>query len=269
MDDVAGFKVGMELKADLFKVGEQVRVTGVTKGKGFQGVMKRWGFRGGPDGHGGCSHRRPGSIGQCAYPGRVWKNKRMAGHTGAARMTVRNLKVVKVDAENNLIAVKGAVPGHAERLRHSTRTVREEDTMELEVVNSSGQSSGKITLPDERLQREDQETPGLRSGQVLHGQSEAGDGDRQDQERGQGQRQEALEAEGAGQGEVRHRGQPGLGRWRRCARAAAARLTTTRCPRRRARAPSGRRFRTRPERAGSRSSRASRSASPRPSGRSS
>lgn len=113
MDDVAGFKVGMELKADLFKVGEQVRVTGVTKGKGFQGVMKRWGFHGGPDGHGGMSHRRPGSIGQCAYPGRVWKNKRMAGHTGAARMTVRNLKVVKVDAENNLIAVKGAVPGHA------------------------------------------------------------------------------------------------------------------------------------------------------------
>jgi large subunit ribosomal protein L3 len=112
VDDVAGFKVGMELKADLFKVGEQVRVTGVTKGKGFQGVMKRWGFHGGPDGHGGCSHRRPGSIGQCAYPGRVWKNKHMAGHTGAARMTVRNLKVVRVDAENNLIAVKGAVPGH-------------------------------------------------------------------------------------------------------------------------------------------------------------
>jgi large subunit ribosomal protein L3 len=112
VDDVAGFKVGMELKADLFKVGEQVRVTGVTKGKGFQGVMKRWGFHGGPDGHGGCSHRRPGSIGQCAYPGRVWKNKRMPGHTGAARMTVKNLKVVRVDAENNLIAVKGAVPGH-------------------------------------------------------------------------------------------------------------------------------------------------------------
>ena len=112
MDDVAGFKVGMELKADLFKVGEQVRVTGVTKGKGFQGVMKRWGFRGGPDGHGGCSHRRPGSIGQCATPGRVWKNTRMGGHTGNDRMTTRNLVVVKVDAENNLLAVKGAVPGH-------------------------------------------------------------------------------------------------------------------------------------------------------------
>lgn len=112
VDDVSGFKVGMELKADLFKVGEQVRVTGVTKGKGFQGVMKRWGFHGGPDGHGGCSHRRPGSIGQCATPGRVWKNTRMGGHTGNHRMTVRNLEVVSVDAENNLIAVKGAVPGH-------------------------------------------------------------------------------------------------------------------------------------------------------------
>lgn len=112
VDDVAGFKVGMEIKADLFKVGEQVRVTGVTKGKGFQGVVKRWGFHGCGDGHGSTSHRRPGSIGQCASPGRIWKNKRMPGHTGAARMTVRNLKVVRVDAENNLIAVKGAVPGH-------------------------------------------------------------------------------------------------------------------------------------------------------------
>jgi large subunit ribosomal protein L3 len=112
LDEVGEFKIGMELKADLFKVGEQVRVTGVTKGKGFQGVMKRWGFHGGPDGHGGCSHRRPGSIGQCATPGRVWKNTRMGGHTGNDRMTTRNLVVVKVDAENNLLAVKGAVPGH-------------------------------------------------------------------------------------------------------------------------------------------------------------
>ena len=64
------------------------------------------------DGHGSMSHRRPGSIGQCAYPGRIWKNKRMGGHTGMERMTVRNLEVVKVDPENNLIAVRGAVPGH-------------------------------------------------------------------------------------------------------------------------------------------------------------
>jgi large subunit ribosomal protein L3 len=111
-DDVSSLKVGMELKADLFKVGEHVKVTGVTKGKGFQGVVKRWGFHGGPDGHGSMAHRRPGSIGQCATPGRIWKNKRMPGHTGNARMTVKNLEVVRVDTENNLIAVKGAVPGH-------------------------------------------------------------------------------------------------------------------------------------------------------------
>jgi large subunit ribosomal protein L3 len=112
LDDVSEFKVGMELKADVFKVGEHVRVTGVTKGKGFQGVVKRWGFHGCGDGHGSMSHRRPGSIGQCAYPGRIWKNKRMGGHTGMEKMTVRNLEVMKVDPENNLIAVKGAVPGH-------------------------------------------------------------------------------------------------------------------------------------------------------------
>jgi large subunit ribosomal protein L3 len=112
IDDVSSFKVGMELKADVFEVGEHVRVTGVTKGKGFQGVVKRWGFHGCGDSHGSTSHRRPGSIGQCAYPGRIWKNKRMPGHTGMARMTVRNLEVVKVDPENNLIAVRGAIPGH-------------------------------------------------------------------------------------------------------------------------------------------------------------
>lgn len=113
IEDVSGFKVGQELKADVFQVGEQVRVTGMTKGKGFQGVVKRWGFRGGPDSHGSTAHRRPGSIGQCAYPGRIWKNKRMAGHTGMDRMTVRNLEVVSVDPENNLIAVRGAIPGHS------------------------------------------------------------------------------------------------------------------------------------------------------------
>jgi large subunit ribosomal protein L3 len=112
LEDVSGFKVGMELRADVFKVGDHVRVTGMTKGKGFQGVVKRWGFHGCGDSHGSTSHRRPGSIGQCAYPGRIWKNKRMGGHTGMGRKTVRNLEVVKVDPENNLIAVRGAVPGH-------------------------------------------------------------------------------------------------------------------------------------------------------------
>jgi large subunit ribosomal protein L3 len=112
VDGAAGFEVGSEIKADIFKVGDRVNITGVTKGKGFQGVVKRWGFGGGPDSHGSRRHRAPGSIGQCATPAKVWKNRKMAGHTGNRRMTVRNLEVVRVDADKNMIVVKGAVPGH-------------------------------------------------------------------------------------------------------------------------------------------------------------
>ena len=86
-------------------------MTGTSKGKGFAGVMKRYGFRGGPGGHGAHFHRAPGSVGQCATPSRVFKGKRLPGHLGAERVTIQNLKVVKVDAENNLIAIKGAIPG--------------------------------------------------------------------------------------------------------------------------------------------------------------
>jgi large subunit ribosomal protein L3 len=112
VDDVRGYEVGQEIRADVFKVGERVRVTGFSKGKGFQGVVKRWGFAGCGDAHGSCSHRKPGSIGQCATPAKVWKNRKMAGHTGNRRVTIRNLEVIEVDAEKNLIAVRGAVPGH-------------------------------------------------------------------------------------------------------------------------------------------------------------
>ena len=112
VDDPSAFEVGSEIRADIFRVGEKVSVTGFSKGKGFQGVVKRWGFGGCGDSHGSKSHRKPGSIGQCATPSRVWKNKKMAGHTGNRRVTVRNLEVVRVDAERNVIAVKGAVPGH-------------------------------------------------------------------------------------------------------------------------------------------------------------
>ncbi len=105
------YKVKDELKVDLFKNGDYVDITGVSKGKGFQGGMKRWHWAGGPMTHGSTSHRRVGSIGSTTTPGRVWKGHHMPGHMGNIRVTVQNLRVVKVDAANNLLLVKGAVPG--------------------------------------------------------------------------------------------------------------------------------------------------------------
>ena len=108
-DDLA---VGAELKADLFKAGQVVDVTGTTIGKGFAGTMKRHNFSGHNASHGvSVSHRTPGSIGQRQTPGRVFQGKRMSGHMGVVRRTTENLKVVEVDAERNLVLVRGAVPG--------------------------------------------------------------------------------------------------------------------------------------------------------------
>jgi len=107
------YSVGAELKVDMFKAGDFVDVTGISKGKGFQGGMKRWHWRGGPGSHGHTTHRRVGSIGASTTPGRVFKGHHMPGHMGNARATVQSLKVVKVDVENNLLVVKGAVPGYA------------------------------------------------------------------------------------------------------------------------------------------------------------
>ncbi len=107
----AQVKEGDQFLVDIFQEGEKVLVTGITKGKGFQGVVKRWGFRGGPASHGSMFHRRPGSIGASSFPSHVWKGTRMGGHMGHDRLTVRNLVVVKIDKENNLILIKGAVPG--------------------------------------------------------------------------------------------------------------------------------------------------------------
>jgi len=106
------YKVGDELKVDLFKPGDFVDVTGISIGKGFQGGMKRWNWHGGPQTHGSMSHRRVGSIGSTTTPGRVWKGHHMPGHMGAARKTIQNLKVIKADTENNLLLVKGAIPGN-------------------------------------------------------------------------------------------------------------------------------------------------------------
>lgn len=106
------FEVGAQITVDTFEVGQKIDVTGESKGKGFQGVIKRWNFSMQDATHGNSlSHRAPGSIGQCQTPGRVWKGKKMSGHMGAARSTMQNLEVVKVDVERNLLLVKGAVPG--------------------------------------------------------------------------------------------------------------------------------------------------------------
>lgn len=104
-------KVGDVVNATAFSEGQLVDVIGVTKGKGFQGVVKRWRVAGGPASHGSMFHRRIGSVGMRQTPGRVWKNQAMPGHMGSVRRTVQNLRVVKVIADKNLILVKGAIPG--------------------------------------------------------------------------------------------------------------------------------------------------------------
>ena len=111
-DKLGDFTVGGEIKADIFEVGEKVDVQGVTKGKGFQGTIKRWNFRMGDATHGNSlSHRAPGSLGQRQTPGRVFPGKKMSGHMGAVQQSTQNLEIVRVDAERGLIAVRGAVPG--------------------------------------------------------------------------------------------------------------------------------------------------------------
>ena len=110
LGDLSGIEVGQELKADLFQVGEEVSVTGISKGKGFAGVMKRHGFHGGPATRGSMLHRKPASGG-ATDAARVFKGVGKPGHMGAAQVTTKGLRVVRVDAERNLIIVRGAVPG--------------------------------------------------------------------------------------------------------------------------------------------------------------
>lgn len=110
-DNAADYSLAQEIKADIFAAGDKVDVTGTSKGKGFQGAIKRHGQSRGPMGHGSKYHRHAGSNGACSDPSRVFKGKHMAGHMGAEKVTVQNLEVVRVDAENNVILVKGAVPG--------------------------------------------------------------------------------------------------------------------------------------------------------------
>ena len=112
LDDISGMNIGDVLKADVFAAGDAVDVVGISKGKGYAGSIKRWNNHRLRESHGtGPVARHAGSMGSCSTPSRVFKGKRLPGHLGAARVTVQNLKVVKVDAENNLIAIKGAIPG--------------------------------------------------------------------------------------------------------------------------------------------------------------
>jgi large subunit ribosomal protein L3 len=117
-EDTGGYEVGQVIEAgQLFQPGVRVDVTGTSKGKGFQGVVKRHGFRGGPKTHGQSDrHRAPGSIGSSATPGRVFKNLKMAGRMGNERKTIQNLEVVRVDPDQNLVLVRGSVPGHDDGL---------------------------------------------------------------------------------------------------------------------------------------------------------
>ena len=124
VEDVENYKVGDEVKADIFEAGEKIDVQGTTKGKGFQGVIKRHGQHRGPMGHGSKFHRHQGSNGSATTPGRVFKGKGMPGHMGSKRITIQNLEVVRVDAENNLILVKGSVPGPKKCLVTIKETVK-------------------------------------------------------------------------------------------------------------------------------------------------
>ena len=110
--ELDGLELGKEFGVNIFEEGQLVDVSGISKGKGFAGTVKRWNFATQDATHGNSlAHRKPGSIGQCQTPGRVWKGKKMAGHMGNVKKTVQNLKVVKIDEENSLLLVQGAIPG--------------------------------------------------------------------------------------------------------------------------------------------------------------
>ena len=124
LENAAELNVGDEIKADVFAEGDSVDVTGVSKGKGFAGTIKRWGQGRGPTSHGSKYHRGPGSMSGASFPGRVMKGKRLPGRMGGKKVTVQNLRVVKVDAERNLILVKGGVPGPKNGLLIIKNTVK-------------------------------------------------------------------------------------------------------------------------------------------------
>ncbi len=111
-DDIGQVEVGQRIDLTIFAEGERVHVAGTSKGRGFQGVIKRHGFSGGPESHGSRFHRRPGAIGNRTFPGRVFPGKKMAGRMGGKRVTVRNLEIARVVPEKNLLLIRGAIPSH-------------------------------------------------------------------------------------------------------------------------------------------------------------
>ncbi|MCI8833450.1 MAG: 50S ribosomal protein L3 [Clostridia bacterium] len=124
VSEIADVTVGNEIKADVFEAGDKIDVQGTTKGKGFQGVIKRHGQSRGPMGHGSMYHRRPGSMGSTSTPGRVFKGKKLPGHMGVQTVTIQNLDVVKVDLDKNVILVKGSVPGAKGAILKIRKTVK-------------------------------------------------------------------------------------------------------------------------------------------------
>lgn len=156
--DNKDYKVGDQLKADLFKAGDFVDVTGTSIGKGFQGGMVRWNWNGGPAAHGSMHHRRVGSIGSSSDPSRVYKGQHMPGHMGMDTVTVQSLRVMRVDADQNLILVKGAVPGHKNGVvvinrskKRAFRSLDEVKTAQSSVkknpMKQSKASAGKTAAP--------------------------------------------------------------------------------------------------------------------------
>ncbi|MBN2796167.1 MAG: 50S ribosomal protein L3 [Clostridia bacterium] len=124
VEDPSAFSIGQEIKVDVFAAGQTVDVTGTSKGKGHAGVIKRWNSSRGPMTHGSKHRRRPGSIGNASYPGRVVKGMTMSGHMGHATSTVQNLEIVSIDVERNLLLIKGAVPGPKKGLVTVTESVK-------------------------------------------------------------------------------------------------------------------------------------------------
>ncbi len=165
-----GLKIGQEIKAqEVIAKGDAVKVTGVSKGKGFQGGVRRHGFHGGPKTHGQSDrHRAPGSVGQGTTPGRVYKGKRMAGHMGTETVSTRNLEVISVDRNNNLVTIKGAVPGHTGSLIEITKLGRikgytpppeEKEDEEEEDQMKSDKSEGQLISESEKTDTLSSETP--------------------------------------------------------------------------------------------------------------
>ena len=124
LEDAESYTLAQEIKADIFAAGDKIDVTAISKGKGFQGAIKRHGQHRGPMAHGSKFHRHQGSNGSATTPGRVFKGKKMPGHMGHVKVTVQNLEIVRVDAENNLILVKGSVPGPKKSLVTLKETVK-------------------------------------------------------------------------------------------------------------------------------------------------